>query len=323
MRQVTRLIMLWLLLAAVLEAAACAPGERGVQQSPAARDAASRDTGAARSVLLPDDGSVAGWTKKGETRLYGTHNLWDLIDGGAEVYLACGFEEVAAAEYANAAQPSPIGIDVYRMTTPRSAIGIYSQERDPGYQFLHVGAEGYLAGSGLNFWSGTYYVKVTTFQETAGLRQEMEKLAGAVAKKLGNPGSEPEETSYFPPRNLVARSVRYLPARVLNQPDFTSGFEARYGSGKAGYRLVLVSLPDAAAATRALAGYRARLGRPPAMVKDLPTIGDETFAGRDDQYGIVLAARSGRHLAFAVGGQSPSDEVAEGIRTLLSNAARH
>lgn len=148
-------------------------------------------SGEALMALLPADAAVTGWARKEAPRLYGADGLWDFIDGGAEAYLACGFQEVATSEYANPAMPSGILVDIYRMSDAAGALGIYSQERSPTGDSQPIGAEGYLAGTALNFWVNTYYVKLTAFEEREEIKTAMAQLAEAVSGRIGPAGPRP------------------------------------------------------------------------------------------------------------------------------------
>ena len=177
----------------VLGTACSTPREKPVSREPtdAVAQPSLSDSTRALLALLPADGAVAGWTRKATPRAYGTESLWDFIDGGAEAYLACGFQEVVTSEYVNPAMPSGILIDVYRMSDAAGALGIYTQERSPAHQARPIGAEGYLSGTALNFWTNSYYVKLTSFQQRDDIEAAMTHLAQAVSRQIGPPGPRP------------------------------------------------------------------------------------------------------------------------------------
>lgn len=42
--------------------------------------------------LIPPDGAAPGWTRAGTQKVYGPGDLYNYIDGGAELFLEFGFE---------------------------------------------------------------------------------------------------------------------------------------------------------------------------------------------------------------------------------------
>jgi hypothetical protein len=257
---------------------------------------------------------------KPRPRTYGAADLWEFIDGAADTYLACGFQEVVTSEYSNQALGAQVAIDIYRMNDSRSAFGVYSQEANPEYEFRAIGVEGYLGGTVLNFWSGPYYVKLTTFTERDDLKQEMTRLAEAVSLKLGDPGVAPVEVGYFPRENMVPHSVRYLATNVLGQSYLSGGFEASYRDGAKESALVFVALASPEAAREALSRYRQHVASATGSVEDLKSPADGGFSGLDEAHGIVVAVRAGSRLAVAAG-VPWVDAALPRIRALLAKSA--
>ncbi|MHB9098605.1 MAG: DUF6599 family protein, partial [Syntrophales bacterium] len=85
---------------------------------------------------------MAGWKQSGEIQIYSRENLYDYIDGAADLYLKYDFQELKVADYENDRKAS-VTIEVYRHKTPVHAFGIYSQERLGDANYLDIGAQGY------------------------------------------------------------------------------------------------------------------------------------------------------------------------------------
>ena len=195
----SRAVVLLVVLGMLGVSAACSTPSHETAAAPpakAAPPAALADSSRALLAFLPADGEVPGWVRKSDVRFYNTGNLWDFVDGGADAYLNCGFEEVVTSEYTNPAVPSGILVDVYRMSDAAGALGIFSQERSPSHESASVGAEGSVGGTALTFWSNAYYVKLTAFQEHAEIKPAMLGLAQAVSRKLGTPGPKPTSSNH-------------------------------------------------------------------------------------------------------------------------------
>src|ERR1039457_3038690 len=90
---------------------------------------------------------------KAAVRFYSA-DLYQYMDGGADIYLKYGLVALAHREYQGAG--AEMTADVFDMGGPLQAFGIYSAERSPEYHFIPIGAEGYSSESTLNFLQGRY-----------------------------------------------------------------------------------------------------------------------------------------------------------------------
>jgi hypothetical protein len=319
-RSIMKRICLLILLVSGLSLCTCGTKKSGSgeeAQAPAA--AGSSEASQQLMSLFPAKDEVPGWAMLQKPRSYKSDNLWEFIDGAADAYLSYGFQEVASADYAQASMGHQAVIDIYWMKDPLDAFGIYAQERNPEYQFLKIGNEGYTGGSSLNFWSGPYYVKITTFEDKEELRQEMSKLAAAIAGKVSAPGAEPIEASYFPKENQVPHTIAYLSKDVLAQSYFTCGFQAKYKAAGKEYKMVLVTLGTSAAAQDGLARYREYISSGGGKVaKDLRAPGEGGFSGMDGFYGNLAAIRAGSNIAVILGAPSEGAGI-KMIAELLGN----
>jgi hypothetical protein len=260
-------------------------------------------------ALLPASGAAANWSRVKESRRYSQVDLWEYIDGAAEAYLAFGFQELATAGYAHAPAGADATADLFRMADPVSAFGIFAQERAASCEAIPVGVEGCAAGGVIAFWSGPYFVKLTAFKDTPEARLALVALASAVAAALGPPGTAPPQVGWFPTKNLMPRSVRYLPKDALGQSYLTNAFEAQYKDGASSSKLIVIAFESVDAASAALAEYRAFIGSGGRATRNLLAPGGAGFAGTDGYYGTVVAARSGPSVAIALG--APSEKAAQ------------
>src|SRR5512141_1189010 len=65
---------------------------------------------------------VGAWKKPPKPVVYDRDNLFDYIDGGAELYLAFGFHRATTFEY-TAGKDDDIKVDIFDMGSPRGAFG--------------------------------------------------------------------------------------------------------------------------------------------------------------------------------------------------------
>ena len=188
--------------------------------------------------------AVEGWTKEAEVRAYPAENLWEYIDGAAELFVEYGVRTCTTTDLA--ADGTSVTVDLYEMPSPLAALGVFKREStgadlqltgataasvSPPYQALMV--------------KGSTYAKVNVYEgeltESVG-RQLLEGLAAAL------PGEAvvPPEFSLLPEQGKVAGSEGYEPGSFLGLEELADCVHADY-EGTAGETWEgFVVLPSAA-----------------------------------------------------------------------------
>ena len=72
---------------------------------------------------LPDDRVASGWIRSGAMRSFQREDLYNHINGGAELFYEFGFERVYIQRYAM--EEDEITLEMYRMSDPTAALGVY------------------------------------------------------------------------------------------------------------------------------------------------------------------------------------------------------
>lgn len=207
-------------------------------------------------VLLPTGKGPSGWKISSDPMFFESHNLWEYIDGQAEMYLQYGFQLVIAADYSIGGNPTALVIDVYQMESPVHAFGIYAAERSPEDRFIDVGAEGYLGENVLNFWKGPYYIKITSFHQSPETKEILLELSRAVAGRIPGDYAEPVLFSIFPEENRTQKSERYIPQHFLGHSFLKNGYRVDYKLGENRYQLFLSDNDSPEEAEASLRKYR-------------------------------------------------------------------
>ncbi len=144
------------------------------------------------AVPIIKNGEIPGWTVK-ETRYFGDKELYGYIDGGAEIYREYGFVRVAVQDLQNAAEE--IQIEVYRMSDPQAAFGIFSISRhncgspvdlpgficDTRYQLLVA--------------RGPFFMTFTNYSGDSTARSASVKIAGTLLARVK--GGDTEIPDFF------------------------------------------------------------------------------------------------------------------------------
>ena len=127
---------------------------------------------------------ISGWHQEYEPEIYVGDSLFELINGGAEVYHRFGFVQALATEYADEAERS-IALEVFEMKDVGGAKSIYSDKTGGSGEPLEIGDEAAGEDYYLNFRSGRFLVTITGFDSEPETREGILLLARAVAAQLG------------------------------------------------------------------------------------------------------------------------------------------
>lgn len=127
---------------------------------------------------------INGWHQEYDPEIFVGDSLFELINGGAEVYHRFGFVQALATQYADDAGRS-ISLEVFEMKDVEGAGSIYSDKTGGSGQPLQIGDESAGEDYYLNFRSGRFLVTITGFDSEPETTEGILLLAGAVASQLG------------------------------------------------------------------------------------------------------------------------------------------
>jgi hypothetical protein len=179
---------------------------------------------AGESKLFPQ---IEDWKIQEEQHVYNSGDLWELIDGAADIFLSYYFQDLHIAEYTNKDQM--IRVELYRHSSLANTYGIYTAERMPDYPQVNVGSQGYKSQGVLNFMTGVYYVKIMSAGVTEADENTIAIIAEKVDAKLAQPKELPEELELFPEEGKVSLSDSYIAQNFLGYSFFRAAFTAKYG----------------------------------------------------------------------------------------------
>jgi len=197
-------------------------------------------TYAADGKLFPD---VPGWKKNLVDRVYTSDDLWELINGAADIFLSYYFEDLNMAEYEKGEEI--IRVELYRHKTANDTYGIYSAERMPDYPQVSVGTQGYKSQGVLNFFAGNYYVKIMSAGVKEADGQTIAKVAEMVSTILDQPESMPAALYLFPEDGKMTLSDSYIAQNFLGYSFLHHAFVMKYEK-PAEFQMFIINLPDQA-----------------------------------------------------------------------------
>lgn len=170
---------------------------------------------------------IAGWKKISPILIFKPQNLYDYIDGAADLYLSYDFQELLVGEYKGPKKAS-VTVEIYRHRNPTLAFGIYSQERLKDAQIIEIGNQGYIEPLTLNFWIGPYYVKINAYEIGPEGEKTLLIFGKQIEAALGEKSSPPAILSLFPTQGKKANSESFIFKNFLGYAFFHSAFMADY-----------------------------------------------------------------------------------------------
>jgi hypothetical protein len=145
-------------------------------------------------------------TEYNGTRTFSDESLYGYIDGGAELYLEYGFDTLIVTDFTF--ENHDIKAEVYRMTDPAAAFGIFSVSRfkcSPGKDLTE-----YFCRSAyqLQFCKGNFYVSIINSNATEAEQNISETIAALLIDRIKGVSFDP--SLFFPDgidRELMKSSV--------------------------------------------------------------------------------------------------------------------
>ena len=198
------------------------------------------------------------WKLLEPVRTFGPGNLYEEIDGEAELVLPYGMDRLTVAVLGRTARPgSEVRLELFRMASPRDAYGIWSQYRHPDQEVLRVPpSEAIVSDTSADFFRGETFVRVRS-KPGDGSRNDVVVISSEIVALLTGSGAPPEEARALdglPGR--VSGSILYQKRAMLGYECLAPGFEAKFSTASSSGHYLL--LPPAA---NGAAGRKARLAR--------------------------------------------------------------
>lgn len=147
------------------------------------------------------------WSQSGQDRVITSQNLFEYIDGGAELYLSFGFKKLIVRTFKK--QDFPVlEVDFFDMGRADNAFGIFRHDcEEEGAQ---VGQGSELGPGWLRFWQDHYFIYIFSETEFPGIKEILINLGKDIALRIGKTSPEPALVKYLPSQDLLRSSLRYF-----------------------------------------------------------------------------------------------------------------
>ena len=249
-----------------------------------------------------------GWKYKEDPASYDAKNLFELIDGEAELYFPYGFKRTLSLSYVATANPtSSVAVEVYEMGSTLDAFGIYSNYRDAHSTLTNIGTEGFFGGSQLMFYQARYFVKARMTNAALVNPKALMECARAISRILPSNTAPPEELALISIKHVIPQSRQYFAQSLLGYDFFSMGLtaDAIVGTERTRVFVVLEITPKTAA--EALGRYEAYLTENRAAHRWRKMADGRVFVARDPLHKNVLV-RQIENCLIGVANLSSADQ---------------
>ncbi len=132
---------------------------------------------------LPGDAVIA------DTRTFGNESLFGYMDGGAELYLEYGFDSLHVTNISY--KGSDIKIEVFRMSDPDAAFGIYSVSHFKCSNSVDLTAYYCASAYQVQFCKGIFYVSIINSNGTGAEQKLSESIASLLIGRISGQSFNP------------------------------------------------------------------------------------------------------------------------------------
>jgi len=186
---------------------------------------------------------LPGWRAPENIRVFTATNLWEKIDGRADLYLTYN---VARMIFGTFRSESGTNLDVYwyDMTAVDNAFGIFQAELGEQGEPVAIGRAGYRVGAGVFFWKGAHYVRVEAVEESEETAAAAEAVAKAIAERIPDDGARLWADALLPEEDRQSGSFEYHGESAFGLDFLAQVFAAEYESDGKNYALFVHRAPN-------------------------------------------------------------------------------
>jgi hypothetical protein len=270
----------------------------------------------ANPSLLPKE-PPKGWILAEIPRVFTKANLFEHINGQAELFFKYGFQKCTFAVYKGPNNPDQqIDLDIYEMGNVLQAFGIFSRFRGENRP-MGVGLDSYLDGHSALFYQGKYYVALYATESNPNI---LKQLARKASENLSDPSPPPREISFFPKEGLKPGSIQYVSEGLLGHQFLKRGFHGTYVDGNKEFQLFLAVFKNPEEAKTGLEVFKNYLSNKGKIAQEIPAgFGPDALRGKAPYQGDILVLQKASYLAGVASpefGEKEQERLADFVKNL-------
>ena len=255
-------------------------------------------------ALLDGLESVRGLKKTGSLRSFTASNLYGHINGGAELFLEFGFEELSVQHYAT--NGGTITLEVYRMSDELAAMGIFLMKRGIPTPDSSLSLNHTLNEYQILFQKNQYLVMITRERKDIPTRALIE-MTKSIASKIPE-GTLQDHFISLPKDKMIPHSTRIFRGPLALESIYTFSEKNIFGLGENAYavsaeyessadapvRKIVICYPDENAAVSSFAFIENQIDEGISIARNAD--GSFLFVDRQKNTGVIRRMKSSIHI---------------------------
>ena len=170
-----------------------------------------------------------GLKAMGPPEVFGPHNLYEKIDGQAELYLSAGFTGLTFQWFSEKEDPgSWVEVSIYHMGDRTNAFSVYSMQRRENARKVDLVQFAYKTENALYLVHGPYYIEVIAATPSERVLSKMLRLAENFVNDTAVDRKPIEGLDFFPPENLDKDSITMIARNAFGYDGLDRVFTAIY-----------------------------------------------------------------------------------------------
>ncbi|MBI4377475.1 MAG: hypothetical protein HY578_00090 [Nitrospinae bacterium] len=278
------------------------------------------DTSDTLAILMPDMAGEGQWKTEGEIRCYKGEELFNYMNGGAELYHAYRFKRACAQDYKKG--ENLYTIEIYEMENSPKAFGIYSLDKQGEHPSIKQDAT-YQEGS-LNIWKDRYYIRIFIPQKGSNIKEEIQSLGEKLISQIKSEGEMPSLVKLVPAgakKDTASSFWQMIPLNniffiahenLLNLSEDSEGVTFLFPAGKGDVRIILIHYSDSKQAKDSFEKFISGYFSQPSSPKG----GDEYIGKKSDKTVMVKLKETFLMVSVGIDETGVKGAILECIKTL-------
>lgn len=249
--------------------------------------------------LLSQNPGVVGWQLVGDYYQYLPNNLYNYINGAADLFLSYGFVKLVGAEYnPGTSEAENAIVDIYDMGNKLNAFGVFQSKRDPKSKSFKIGSGAFGSEKYIYFYKDRFYIEIQVYLSVSKDRDIPVKLARKVAGGISGDSTPPSELNYLPEAGRVYGSEIYITGGILGHDFLDKGMMSDYRLGNEIVKAFVAFFSSGELAVEALNLYKDFLKREGEKWQVLDGFGESGLISKEPYHKNILVSQQG---PFVVG----------------------